>query len=114
VLVEGEPSVESVYAALRAGRCYLGLDYLGSPKGFEFEGMGEEVAAGPRTLHAQVPRPAALTLLRDGDPIARADGTEISVDVEEPGVYRVEATLPYRGRDRAWILSNPVYLRADG
>src|SRR3954469_17689773 len=66
VLVEGEPSVGSVYAALRAGRCYLGLDSLGSPKGFEFEGMGTEVPAGPRMLHAHVPRPAALTLLRDG------------------------------------------------
>ena len=73
--------------------------------------MGEEVEAGPRTLHARVPRPAALTLLRDGEPIATADGTEISVDVEEPGVYRFEATLPHLGRDRAWILSNPVYLR---
>jgi hypothetical protein len=111
VFVDGEPSVESVYAALRAGRCYLALDHLGSPKGFEFEGMGQEVEAGPRTLRARVPRAAALMLLRDGEPIARADGTEISADVEEPGGYRVEATLPYRGRDRAWILSNPVYLR---
>jgi hypothetical protein len=111
VLVEGEPSPEGVYAALRAGRCYLALDYLGSPRGFELEGMGEELPAGPRTLRARVPRAAALTLLRDGAPIATAHGTEISADVEEPGVYRLEATLPYHGRDRAWIISNPVYLR---
>jgi hypothetical protein len=110
-LVDGEPTVEGIYAALRQGRCYLALDHLGSPKGFEFEGMGQEVEAGPRTLHARVPRPAALTLLRDGAAIATAHGTEISADVEEPGVYRVEATVPYDGRDRAWIISNPVYLR---
>ena len=111
VLVDGEPSVEAVYGALRAGRCYLALDYIASPKGFEFAGMGEEVQAGPRTLHARVPRPAALTLLHDGRPIAQAEGTEISAEVEAPGVYRVEAGLRYRGRDRAWIVSNPVYLR---
>jgi PHP domain len=110
-LVEGEASVDSLYAALRAGSCYLALDHLGSPKGFEFERMGQEVEAGPRTLHARVPRPAALTLLRDGAPIARAQGTEVTAEVEEPGVYRVEATLPHHGRDRAWIISNPVYLR---
>jgi hypothetical protein len=111
VLIEGEPSVESVYAALRAGRCYLGLDYIASPKGFEFSHMGQEVPAGPRTLHARVPQPASVSLLRDGQPIAREHGTEISAEVSDPGVYRVEATLRYRGRDRAWILSNPVYLR---
>jgi hypothetical protein len=103
--------VESVYAALRAGRCYLALDHLGSPKGFEFEGMGQEVEAGRRTLLARVPRPAGLSLLRDGFQIATTHGTEISADVEEPGVYRLEATLPNHGRDRSWILSNPVYLR---
>jgi hypothetical protein len=110
-LVDGPPEVEGVYAALREGRCYLALDHLASPKGFEFEDMGREVEAGPRTLRARVPRPAALTLLRDGVPIAATQATEISADVAEPGVYRFEATRPHRGRDRAWILSNPVYLR---
>jgi PHP domain-containing protein len=112
VLIEGEPSVAAVYEAMRGGRCYLALDHLGSPKGFEFPGMGEELAAGPRALAARVPRPASLSLLRDGAPIATAHGTEISAQVSEPGVYRVEATLPFHGRERAWILSNPVYLRA--
>jgi len=110
-LVEGEPGPAGIYDALRAGRCYLALDHLGSPKGFEFADMGREVDAGPRTLRARVPRPAGLTLLRDGTPIATAQGTEISADVADPGVYRFEATLPLHGRDRAWIVSNPVYLR---
>jgi hypothetical protein len=118
VVLDAEPSVEAIYAALRSGHCYLGLDHLGSPKGFEFltEGtsptaMGAELEAGPRELVARVPRPAALTLLHDGRPIARADGTEISAAVEQPGVYRLEATLRAHGRERAWIISNPIYLR---
>jgi hypothetical protein len=30
---------------------------------------------------------------------------------EEPGAYRVEALLPGYGKQRTWILSNPVYVR---
>jgi hypothetical protein len=53
-----------------------------------------------------------VTLLRDGDPVARAPAaTELVHRVEEPGVYRVEARLQAYGRARTWILSNPVYLR---
>jgi hypothetical protein len=31
--------------------------------------------------------------------------------VEEPGVYRVEAYRRAKGRERTWIISNPIYLR---
>jgi PHP domain len=117
VLLERPPSGDgardrdAVYAALRAGRCYLAVDSLAPARGFAFDGMGEEHPAAPRELRARVPRPADLTLLHDGAPIARAHGTELEHTVQEPGVYRLEATLPAHGRDRTWILSNPVYLR---
>ncbi len=29
----------------------------------------------------------------------------------EPGVYRVEAYIRYKGRRRGWIFSNPIYIR---
>ena len=29
----------------------------------------------------------------------------------EPGVYRVEARLEAHGRERTWILSNPIHIR---
>jgi hypothetical protein len=69
--------------------------------------MGAEAEFAGQTLHAQLPRPASLRVIRDGalvgaDPVWKAD---------RPGVYRVEARLPYRGRDRTWIVSNPIYLR---
>jgi hypothetical protein len=38
-------------------------------------------------------------------------GADWTWKADRPGVYRVEARLPYRGRDRTWILSNPIYLR---
>ena len=47
----------------------------------------------------------------DGEVVARAQAAELAADVSEPGVYRVEARLETFGRERTWILSNPIYLR---
>jgi len=69
-------------------------------------GFAEGVA-----IHARVPRPAALTLVRDGEPVARTHGIALDHRAERPGAYRVEARLTAHGRERTWILSNPVYLR---
>ncbi|TML31291.1 MAG: hypothetical protein E6G30_01205 [Actinobacteria bacterium] len=106
---------DAVYAALRAGRCYLAMDRLAPAEGFAFGGdgvaMGEEAPARRLELRARLPRTADVELLRDGRSIARAHGKELVHQVEEPGVYRVAATLPAYGRARTWILSNPVYLR---
>jgi hypothetical protein len=112
---ELEHDRSQVYEALRAGRCYMAVDSIAPARGFEFGAesvpMGGEAPAGPVTLRARTPRPAALRLLRDGVEIGRADGASLEQQVEEPGVYRVEARLPAYGRERTWILSNPVYLR---
>jgi hypothetical protein len=98
-----------VYEALAAGRCYIAVDALAPARGFSFwasDGtvMGGEAAFDGQTLHASVPRPASLQLIRDGIPVT-------SWTADRPGVYRVEARLRYRGRDRTWIVSNPIYLR---
>jgi hypothetical protein len=107
---------DAVYTALRTGRCYMALDALAPAGGFAFWGdgvpMGEEAAfAEGAELHVRVPRPAQITLLRDGAPVAQAHGPALDHRAEGPGVWRAEATLPAHGRERAWILSNPVYLR---
>jgi hypothetical protein len=50
--------------------------------------------------------------MRDGEEIAAAEeSNEIEHRAESAGVYRIEAYLHAHGRDRTWILSNPVYLR---
>jgi hypothetical protein len=115
VLVEGPPDREQVYAALRAGRCYIAVDSIAPAGGFRFEAgdlpMGAEAPAGKRTLTARTPAAARLRLLRDGREIAAEAGRALEAEVEEPGVYRVEALRHKHGRDRTWILSNPIYLR---
>jgi predicted metal-dependent phosphoesterase TrpH len=116
--VSGEAAgdVAAVYAALRAGRCYLAVDSIAPGRGFSFG--AEEVSMGAqatleagRELLARVPRPASLTLVHDGLPVARARGTELRHRAQQPGVWRVEASLHQLGRERTWIISNPLYLR---
>jgi hypothetical protein len=111
---------EQVYAALREGSCYVALDSLGEARGFAFwaEGpagvvrMGAEARAGPYTLHARLPGQANVRLLRDGEQIAAVHGSELSHELDGPGVLRVEASRSSHGRERTWVLSNPIYLRA--
>ncbi|HEV2875588.1 MAG TPA: CehA/McbA family metallohydrolase [Thermoleophilaceae bacterium] len=122
VLCEEPPSgalghdSEQVYAALREGRCYIAVDSVAPAKGFRFDAddlpMGAEAPAGTRrTLRARVPLPARLRLLRDGAEVAATAGTALEHEAEQPGVYRVEAYRQAKGRERTWILSNPIYLR---
>ena len=111
---------DQVYAALRAGRCYIAASQVAPPAGFEFFAerfrgerveMGGEAPAGDWTLHTALPRPAHVRLLRDGVEVARLDAPALVHTAEGPGVYRVEATLETHGAERTWILSNPIYLR---
>src|SRR5829696_6406718 len=124
VLVDRPPTGEAradrdaLYAALRAGRCYLALDSLAPARGFRFAAVGPRggvrAPMGAQTpadsglaLAAHVPRPAHLRLLRDGAVVAEAHGGELRAPAAEPGVHRIEAHLA----GRAWIISNPIYVR---
>jgi hypothetical protein len=110
-----------VYGALREGRCYIAANAVAPARGFRFwaTGPGGElpmggegrVADGPWDLHARLPRPARVRLLRDGEELTHADTPALAHRASEPGVYRVQATLEAHGSERTWILSNPIYLR---
>jgi len=105
-----------LHRLLALGRCYVSYDLLHDATGFCFEAdrggvdvaMGDEVPAGePVAFRVACPADADLRLLRDGAPIARAQGRELAAADAAPGVYRVEAFLD----GRPWIFSNPIYLR---
>ncbi len=110
---------ERVYGALREGRCYIAVDAIAPARGFSFhaEGpggrleMGAEALAGDWTLHARLPTPALLRLIRNGEEIASLDAPVLARQAREPGVYRVEALRRSQGRERTWVISNPIYLR---
>lgn len=110
-----------VYDALRAGRCYIAANAVAHAGGFRFWAsgprgelaMGAEAPAsdGPWDLHATLPRPAAVRLLRDGREVTRADTPALAHRASGPGVYRVEVRRVAYGTERTWIVSNPIYLR---
>lgn len=105
--------------ALREGRCYLGRDSLAATRGFRyyadgaggFVPMGSEAGAGRWTLHVRLPFKGRIRLIRNGEQIHSAAASSLDLDVDEPGVYRVEGQLEALGRLRTWIVSNPIYLR---
>lgn len=113
---------QRLYLALRRGRCFVGYDLPGSTRGFRFTAqgkdgaatMGESIAARHGvTLQAWLPQPASVRLLHNGQVVQEKDEAQMAVHIAtEPGAYRLEAYLHYKGRRRAWILSNPIYVTA--
>jgi len=62
-------------------------------------------------LHAHTPALCNLRLLHNGTSVASAVHTNtLAHTATAPGVYRVEATIKFHGRQRAWIFSNPIYV----
>ncbi len=118
----GDPrrDAAAIYAALARGHAFVGYGLPGDPRGFRFEArrggqtvaiQGDELAlAGLDTLHVQAPAGARLVLLRDGEPVSGGQGRRLDFTPRRAGAYRVEAWRRYRGRERAWIFSNPIFV----
>jgi hypothetical protein len=112
---------DRLLAALGSGHAFVGYDLPAPTKGFRFTAqvkdgtlwMGDEAQAREgATLQIHLPSAAPCCLLRNGKVVKtwekRQNCTYIT---NEPGVYRVEVTYPYLGKQRGWIYSNPIYLR---
>ncbi|MFN2121650.1 MAG: CehA/McbA family metallohydrolase [Anaerolineales bacterium] len=117
---EAEEDGRRIFAALSAGHCFIGYDMPGSTRGFRFTGkgpeaggvMGDELRGPGVTLQAYLPSFGELRLLRNGTVIRHVRHTQaLTFLALEPGVYRVEAYCRFLGRRRAWIFSNPIYVR---
>jgi hypothetical protein len=117
LLPHGTPLAEqSLYDNLRRGHAYFSIGLVGDASGFEFLAsdntqvlgvMGDSVTLSPGLqLTTLLPVAADLTLFKDGRAVATQTAQRWSVDIMEPGAYRVEATR----RDKPWIFSNPVYV----
>jgi hypothetical protein len=107
--------------ALRNGHGFVAYDLPAPTRGFMFTVhlsdrnliMGDTIAAhNSATLQIKLPRSAECLLLKDGEVIrsTKKRGTIVH-KIEGPGVYRVEAYIPYKGKRRGWIFSNPIYVR---
>lgn len=116
---ESRTDLAEVLETLKRGRAYISLDHFRSASGFSLtltEGdrkatMGDEfILDRSAVLRALFPHRARIRLIRNGILLRREIGTELRVDLQEPGVYRIEADLKAFGRYRPWIFSNPLYV----
>ncbi|MDH3493827.1 MAG: hypothetical protein OEM82_09775, partial [Acidobacteriota bacterium] len=115
---------EAVLETIRAGRCFIGLDRLGTTRGFMFEAvagdnrwiMGDEAGfADGLKLKASAPHKARYVVFRNGEKFHESAMTKrVELDLKMPGVYRVELYRDDLGspfESLPWIISNPVYIR---
>lgn len=108
-----------IFEALRQGHCFVGYDLPSPTQGFKFsvhndEGqfmMGDRVRVEKGlTFQIRLPRKAPVRLFRNGNLIKEwADREACTYLTTEQGAYRVEVYLPYKGKLRGWIFSNPIY-----
>lgn len=120
--LSGEFSVDrqAIYAALAAGRAFIGYDLPHPTRGFRFRAIGKdrEVVMGETisaqngvTLKIRLPFATECILLKDGRPMKKwTKRDRCTFLAGEKGVYRVEVYLRFLGKRRAWIFSNPIYV----
>lgn len=124
---------ELVLDALRRGHCWIGYDLAGPTHGFRFAAWPTPVGVTPPPaeppaaimgdtmlppqrgceiyLCIAAPLPAEIRLLRNGQVIACHHGRSLEHRIATPGVYRAELWRTRWGHPRAWIFSNPIYVR---
>jgi hypothetical protein len=110
----------TLYRAIQQGNTFIGYDLLGSTRGFRFTANGQNsttilggsIRLGPGvTLQALAYERSHFKIIRHGKIVAEASGVEnLTYTAREPGAYRVEVWREFKGRERAWILSNPIYV----
>lgn len=113
-----------IYMGLAQGHAFVSYQIVGNAKGFRFTAqdgrggvaqMGESIRVGRGvTLQIIASQRAHIKLIRHGLVVASEQNVEnLTKVVLEPGAYRVEVWCQYRGQERCWILSNPIYVEAN-
>jgi hypothetical protein len=111
----------SIYGAMASGSLFIANDGIESSDGFRFffQGkrglflsMGDEAPFEKGELFIKSPRFSRIRLIKDGSLRGVWDGKKVGLEIDEAGVYRVEASLS-KGLFGwcPWIFSNPIYLR---
>jgi len=116
-----EIDIPRVLKAFASGNLFIGYDLPMPAHGFRFYAsrssdnipMGEEIYLNSAiTLQISPPGKSRTALFCDGQSVAEwHDKEKCTFIVTEPGVYRCECYLHYLGKERTWIVSNPIYIR---
>jgi len=112
---------KAVYNALRDGHSFIAYDLPYPTNGFIFtaQGQSKTVSIGDEingkggvTFQVKTPAACKILLIHNGKVIQRWKGGQVcAYTTSQPGYYRVEAWIQYLGTRRAWILTNPIYVR---
>lgn len=109
-----------IYQALSSGASFIGFDLAAPTRGFSFTAENETdmVSLGDTltlergaTLRAQLPHHANLRVIHNNRVTLNLPHADRLVQtITEPGYYRIEAYINYKGVKRGWIFSNPIYI----
>jgi len=117
---EFESDKKLVLNAIHEGQCFVGYDLPARSTGFRLTAQGHNTSAimgewlrlgHGVTLQIVCPQIASIRLVCDGEVVLEeTKGTHRTFIATHPGAYRVEAYLAYKGKQRAWIFSNPIFI----
>jgi hypothetical protein len=118
---DAEHDAGILYRALGKGHAFVSYQIAGRAHGFRFTAqggqganvqMGESIRLGHAvTLQALSPVRAHIKLIYQGKVVADESNVENLTHVaSQPGAYRAEVWREYKGIERCWILSNPIYV----
>jgi hypothetical protein len=115
-----EEDRKNILSALKEGHCFVAYDLPEKTDGFRFtvdtdQGefiMGDQLQhRGGLTFQVRLPMRTLCRLIRNGRLVKEWTDREVCTHITtEPGVYRVEVFIPYRGKLRGWVFSNPIYI----
>jgi hypothetical protein len=120
--LNGDPAHDKrqILRALGQGNSWVGYDMPASTVDFRFtvQGVnkgvvGDEMPLGTgATLQVRTPARCRIRIVRHGEVVSEVEReSNLAYMPHQPGAYRVECYIPYEGRERGWIFSNPIYLR---
>lgn len=117
---ELEADRKTLMESIGRGSMFIGYDLPASTRGFRFTAGGDGQTAGMGevirsrfgvTLQAHLPQRVDIRLVRDGGTVRTWEDSQAMVyTTPDPGVYRVEASIFFKGRMRTWIVSNPIFV----
>lgn len=109
-----------ILRAIGRGHSWVGYDMAGRTDEFRFtvQGrnigiIGDEMSFGMgATFQIRAPARCRIRVIRHGVVVSEVEReSNLTYIPTEPGAYRVECRIPFEGRERGWIYSNPIYLR---